>query len=93
MFGWNVKVGASGDVEQVADGLSGSVVVRPNGRGGTKVEVKSDSGKWVLDHFECERCGFDRYGTSCTRTKDRGYRVTFTCTECGHVEQYFQREV
>jgi hypothetical protein len=73
----------------------GYVSVAPNGKGGTEVVVKCSQcsqGKWVLSHYECAKCGFDRYGTSCVKTETNGYRVTFACTECGHNEEHLQWE-
>jgi ribosomal protein L37E len=74
---------------------SGFVSVMPNGEGGTEVRVQCsecNEGKWEVTHYECAKCGFDRYGTTCVKMPENGYRVTFSCLECGHDEQHLQWE-
>jgi hypothetical protein len=71
----------------------GYVSVHRNAEAGTDVLVQCNqcaSGKWGVSHYRCEECASDRYATSCVRTEDNGYRVIFTCDDCGHSEVHVQ---
>jgi hypothetical protein len=76
-------------------GESAGHVTVQNLNGSTEVKVQCSEcveGVWKLTHRLCEKCESGRYGTTCVKTRDRGYRVAFTCTECGHIDEHFQWE-
>lgn len=62
---------------------------------GAVVTVKCNqcaADQWTVKHTECPACGYGRFGTSCVRNGEDGYKVTFTCTKCGYGDVHLQRE-
>lgn len=72
-----------GNVSIVSNGAHSTVTVQC---------TECREGRWTAVYKVCGQCSSSRHSTSSVRTREDGYRVTFTCLECGTHDVRLQSE-